>query len=99
MIDENQIAVMRARLCGTFGKKIRDPQYDPERFPEEKSPERLLRAVNSLGNYIRELQTEKDRLQHELMNLKLRNAIAVAVTTAVLTRAPDIAHWITRLFQ
>lgn len=92
-------ALVRAEQCGTYGKPIRDAQYDPKRFPEEKSPERLLLAVNTHGNYIRQLQIDKERIRRQVMNLKLRNGLVVAVVTAALTRAPEILRWLARFFN
>jgi len=86
----------RARKLGTLDKVDRTPQYDG---PEFAKPEKLQEAVNVQGNHIRGLQKDTGHIQQQIFNLKLRNAIVVAVITAGLTRAPEILGILTRLFR
>lgn len=88
--------IHRAKILGTYGKADRSAQYaDVDRYA---SPEALLDAVNAQGNHIRSLQAEKERMQKQLFNLKLRNAVVVAAVTVILTRTPEIYAWLARLF-
>lgn len=86
----------RARKLGTLNKDDRTPQYDGA---ESAKPEKLLEAVNVQGNHIRKLQKSAGEIQQQVFNLKLRNAIVVAIITAGLTRAPEILGILTRLFR
>lgn len=76
----------RAIRLGTWGKIKRDPQYQG---PERARPEALLDALNVQGNHIRSLQSEKERMQQTLSNLRLRNSIIVALVTAITTAVAE----------
>ena len=89
-------ALKRAELLGTLNKIDRRPQYSS---PQHAKPEALLEAVNELGNNTRGVQKDLGQIQRQVFNLKLRNAIVVAVVTGALARAPEIAAWLVRLFQ
>jgi hypothetical protein len=84
-------AIERAKRLGTYGQIDRSKQYEG---PERARPEVLLNSVNALGNNYRQLVTEKDRMQKNLMNLKLRNSIITAGVTAVLVRSPEIVRFV-----
>ncbi len=86
----------RAERLGTKDKIDRTPQYQGDKWVK---PEELLRTVNAQGNHIRGVQASVGQVQHDLYNLKLRNAIIVAIITAVLMRAPEIAAFVHRFFQ
>lgn len=80
---------------GTLGQIDRRPQYQG---PNWSTPEKLLETVNVQGNHIRGVQADVGRVQHDLYNLKLRNAIVVAVITGVLARAPEIVSFLSKFF-
>lgn len=84
----------KAQKLGTLGKLDRSAQYSG---PEECSPERLLKAVNVIGTHVRGAQSDLGRMQRQLMNLKLRNGIVVALITAIVSRAPEILSWLMRI--
>lgn len=71
----------RAQRAGTFNKDDRTEQYDSAEYA---TPAELLKATNAHGNQLRKLQTDKDRLQRQLMNLKLRNSLIVSIVTGVV---------------
>lgn len=73
-------AIERAKRLGTYNQIDRRAQYDG---PDRAQPGALLDAVNVQGNYIRQLQADKDRMQRSLMNLKLRNSLIVAIVTSI----------------
>lgn len=79
----------RAKRLGTFDKIDRHAQYDG---PERAHPLALLAAVNAQGNHIRALQSEKERMQEKIANLRLRNSVIVALVTAIATAAA--AHFL-----
>jgi hypothetical protein len=84
-----------AKQLGTYEKIDRTPQYTNS---EQEQPSKLLKAVNAQGNHIRGLQVDTGRIQQQVFNLKLRNAIVVAVVTGALARAPEIWAWLARIF-
>jgi hypothetical protein len=86
----------RAERLGTLNQVDRRPQYLGQ---ENAKPEALLKGINELGNHIRGTQKDLGQVQHQLYNLKLRNAIIVAVVTALLMKAPDLVTWLSRFFQ
>jgi hypothetical protein len=65
----------------------------------DATPHVVLNQLNELGTTTRR---ERDRMQRDLMNLKLRNSVVVAVVTAVLgavlVKAPDIFQWCANYF-
>ncbi len=79
----NRDAIAYAKRVGTYGKIDRSAQYQGR-----YSPEALLRNDN--------LQFRKLR---EIERMHLRNAVIVALVSAVLARAPEIAAWVTRLMK
>lgn len=89
-------AIQRAILLGTYGKSDRSKQYDT---PYEQQPARLLKAVNVQGDQLRRVQSNQGEMQRELMNLKLRNGVVVAVIAGVLARGPEIWSWLLRILQ
>ncbi len=88
--------IQRALLLGTYDKPDRSKQYQA---PHEEQPSRLLRAVNTLGDHTRHLQSNQAELQRQLMNFKLRNGVVIAVITGLLARAPEIWSWLMRITQ
>lgn len=96
MNGQQENPIERAKRLGTFGQVDRTRQYDG---PERARPEILLHSVNALGNNYRQLVTEKDRMQKQLMNLKLRNSIVTAAVTAVLVRGPEILRFALHLLR
>jgi hypothetical protein len=80
----------KARKAGTVGKIDRTAQYDD---PEYVKPEELRKGLNCMGMHVRGLQADQGRMQRDLMNLKLRNGIIVAIVTAVLTL---LGQWLLR---
>lgn len=90
-----EVLALAARL-GTKDEINRTPQYQGDKWSQ---PHELLRTVNVQGNHIRGVQADVGRVQHDLYNLKLRNSIIVAVVTALLMKAPEIAVWSYRLFR
>jgi hypothetical protein len=91
-----EYAIARAKRIGTYDQIDRRAQYDG---PDRAQPGALLEAVNALGTHTRGLKADADRMQQDLMNLKLRNAVVVAVITAVLARGPEIFAWLVRITQ
>ncbi len=85
----SEVLALAARL-GTKDEINRTPQYQGDKWSQ---PHELLRTVNVQGNHIRGVQADVGRVQHDLYNLKLRNSIIVAVVTALLMKAPEIAAW------
>jgi hypothetical protein len=92
IVCERMLPLEKARRAGTLNAADRSRQYQPP-F-DEITPQRTIEHLNRMGVTVRGLQADKQRMQRALMNLKLRNAIAVAVVTAVLSRSPEIARWI-----
>jgi hypothetical protein len=89
-------AIERAKRLGTYGKIDRRAQYQGS---DRAQPEALLQAVNAQGNHIRGLQSDTGKMQKQLYNLKLRNAIVCSTVTALLVKAPEILTWASRLFR
>jgi hypothetical protein len=86
----------RAECMGTLHKVDRRAQYQR---PQDCKPEALLEAVNVQGNHMRAAQKDLGQFRNQLYNLKLRNAIVVSVVTVILSRAPEIAAWLSRLLK
>jgi len=84
-----EVLALAARL-GTKDEINRTPQYQGDKWSQ---PHELLRTVNVQGNHIRGVQAEVGRVQHQIYNLQLRNSIVVAIVTALLVKAPEIAAW------
>jgi hypothetical protein len=80
--------IERAKYLGTFNKIDRSVQYEG---PERARPEALLHAVNAQSNHIRGLQSDTGRLSQQVFNLKLRNAVVVALTVEVAHYV--LEHW------
>jgi hypothetical protein len=92
-----ETALDLARKVGTLDKVDRRPQYsDPKKNAQ---PEALLEAVNAQGNHIRGLQSDTGKMQRQLYNLKLRNSVVVAASTALLMNAPAIARFVWAWFR
>jgi hypothetical protein len=94
--DCDREAIERAKRIGTYKQIDRRAQY---MTPQHARPEALLEAVNVQGNHIRGVQASVGQVQHDVYNLKLRNSIVVAIVTAVLMRAPEIAAYLYQLFR
>lgn len=87
-------AIAFAQAVGTLGKINRDAQYSSA---DQARPEKLLNAVNKQGNHIRGLQADKERMQKQLMNLKLRNTIVASAVTGFLLKLPEIIGFVYKL--
>ena len=85
----------RALRAGTLDKIDRSRQYSSA---EHATPIALLTAVNAQGNHIRGLQVDHSTIRKE-MNLKLRNAIVVAIVGAVIGNASAIVQFILKVFR
>lgn len=96
MGDKSVTGIEKATRCGTLNKPDRSSQYDS---PEYLAPEKLRHAINALGTHVRTSQANQDRMQRQLMNLKLRNAVVVAAITAMIARAPEIVALVERLLR
>lgn len=95
--DPENLAVLQlAESVGTLDKIDRTKQYQA---PKNAEPRALLNAVNVQGNHIRHVQADMGRIQHKVYNLKLRNAIIVAMVTAFLMRLPEIYAFAWRFFR
>lgn len=95
--DPANLAVLqRAEQLGTLDKVKRAPQYQD---PKQAEPRALLNAVNVQGDHVRQAQADVGKLQHKVYNLKLRNAIIVAMLTAALMRLPEIVDWARQFFR
>jgi len=82
-----ETAVAFAKRVGTYGKIDRSEQYEGE--------------LDSLNGVLlrRKLQNKYDELFRNLRrieNLHLRNAILITVTSAILSRAPEIVAFLAR---
>jgi len=78
------------------------PRLDPNRRSEwyhQRDPERMARDLVTAFDMLQVQQREKDRIQRALMNMRLRNAVVVAVVTALVTRAPEIYRFMVHLVK
>jgi hypothetical protein len=64
---------------------------------DRNSIEGIRKSLGHCHDVNQALIRNQNNLQKRLMNLKLRNAIAIAVVTAVLARAPEIWNWIQQI--
>jgi hypothetical protein len=94
-LRDNTSAIERAKRLGTYDQVDRTAQYSG---PDRALPNILLEAVNVQGNHIRALQSETGKLRRDLMRVKIKHAVVVAVIAAVLARGPEIVRWVVRLF-
>jgi hypothetical protein len=78
-----EAAIELAKRVGTYGKIDRSKQYEGR-----YSNEVLLRNDNLQFSRLRKL--EKQRFRHSIL---------VAVISAVLARAPEIAAWLYQFFR
>jgi hypothetical protein len=60
----------------------------------QASNHRLVEEVNTQSKHVKGLQADTGRLSQQVFNLKLRNAVIVAVVTGLVTRAPEIVRWV-----
>jgi hypothetical protein len=93
----NSLSVLkRAERLGTLNQVDRKQQYQGDEFTK---PESLLKAVNEQGNHIRGVQQNVGKMQRDLYDLKLRNSLIVAFTTAVLMKFPELLAYLKAFFQ
>lgn len=59
----------------------------------------LRKSVSHCHDVNRVIIRETGQMQRELMNVKLRDRIIVAIVTAALTKAPDIYVWLHAMFR
>lgn len=86
-----EIIPVEAIQAGTVNEPNRSRQYQAA---IHKTPEKLLEGVNVAGAIARGARTDLDKLQRQMMNLKLRNSVVVAIVTALLVKLPEIWAWL-----